>query len=74
VQTVDELHHIGLFLDDYGQADCNREIIMASVQKSDDLKLMLRAVMLYIILGNKVIYASSGKRTSRRHEGDDEVD
>ena len=44
VTNVDELHRIGLFLNDYGSADCNREIIMASVQKSDDLKDMLRTV------------------------------
>lgn len=41
VDNVDELHHMRLYLNDYGMADCNREIIMASVQKSDDLKEML---------------------------------
>jgi hypothetical protein len=47
---VDELHRIGLFLNDYGSADCNREIIMASVQKSDDLKDMLRTVDILRVL------------------------
>lgn len=33
---------MGLFLNDYGDADCNREIIMATIQKSDDLKNLLK--------------------------------
>lgn len=43
---MDELHNIRLFLNDFGSADCNREIIMASVQKSDDLKDMLTVILL----------------------------
>ena len=44
MENVDELHNIRLFLNDFGSADCNREIIMASVQKSDDLKDMLNVI------------------------------
>uniref|UniRef100_A0A914XKG5 guanylate cyclase n=1 Tax=Plectus sambesii TaxID=2011161 RepID=A0A914XKG5_9BILA len=33
---------MGLFLNDYSDADCNREIIMATIQKSDDLKNLLK--------------------------------
>lgn len=32
---------MGLYLNDFGESDCNREIIMATIQKSDTLKTML---------------------------------
>lgn len=44
VESLDNLFEMGLFLNDYGRADCNREIIMATVQKSDDLKELLAGV------------------------------
>jgi hypothetical protein len=56
VETVEELHNIGLFLNDYGNSDCNREIIMASVQKSDDLKDMLKTVSIHIPYSTNFIY------------------
>ncbi|GMT11265.1 hypothetical protein PFISCL1PPCAC_2562, partial [Pristionchus fissidentatus] len=41
VDSLDTMFRMGLYLNDYGDADCNREIIMASIQKSDHLKTML---------------------------------
>lgn len=37
------MFRMGIFLNDYGDADCNREIIMASIQKSDHLKNLLQS-------------------------------
>ncbi|GMS80253.1 hypothetical protein PENTCL1PPCAC_2428, partial [Pristionchus entomophagus] len=41
VDSLDSMFRMGLYLNDYGDADCNREIIMASIQKSDHLKTLL---------------------------------
>ncbi|KAF8386388.1 gcy-33, partial [Pristionchus pacificus] len=41
VDSLDTMFRMGLYLNDYGDADCNREIIMASIQKSDHLKTLL---------------------------------
>ncbi|EFP05496.1 hypothetical protein GCK72_018158 [Caenorhabditis remanei] len=41
VDTLDTMFKMGLYLNDFGESDCNREIIMATIQKSDTLKTML---------------------------------
>ncbi|CAI2353917.1 unnamed protein product [Caenorhabditis sp. 36 PRJEB53466] len=41
VDTLDTMFKMGLYLNDFGESDCNREIIMATIQKSDTLKSML---------------------------------
>uniref|UniRef100_A0A8R1E9B1 guanylate cyclase n=1 Tax=Caenorhabditis japonica TaxID=281687 RepID=A0A8R1E9B1_CAEJA len=41
VDTLDTMFKMGLYLNDFGETDCNREIIMATIQKSDTLKTML---------------------------------
>ncbi|CAI5451387.1 unnamed protein product [Caenorhabditis angaria] len=41
VDTLDAMFKMGLYLNDFGESDCNREIIMSTIQKSDTLKQML---------------------------------
>ncbi|CAI4231558.1 unnamed protein product [Auanema sp. JU1783] len=43
VDGLDAMFRMGIYLNDYGDADCNREIIMASIQKSDHLKNLLQS-------------------------------
>lgn len=41
VDGTESMFKMGIFLNDYGEADCNKEMIMASMQKSDTLKQLL---------------------------------
>jgi hypothetical protein len=42
IESLDQMFTIGLFLNDYNISDWNRDIIMASVQKSDSMKELLK--------------------------------
>ncbi|CAB3398855.1 unnamed protein product [Caenorhabditis bovis] len=41
VDSLDDMFKMGLYLNDFGASDCNREIIMSTIQQSDTLRTML---------------------------------
>ncbi len=44
VDTLDQLHEIGIFINDYSLSDCNKDMILASIQQTDNLKDLLKKV------------------------------
>lgn len=66
VDTLDTMFKMGMYLNDFGESDCNKEIIMATIQKSDTLKTMLENEKRRSeILTNMTKEISEAKKTAR---------